>query len=131
MGSRKILHYTLLGLISEIYFNCKFLYTFSSPKLVQSSEKNAMKISSKINLIEDGLMEQFSQRVYKAIKQRMLPAFQFHLQYGLLYLLSLTISLESCWKALPLFTSLHLFWGNSQAPEIGQMLPGLDRSGCP
>lgn len=26
-------------------------------------------------------MEQFSQRVYKAIKQRMLPAFQFHLQY--------------------------------------------------
>lgn len=81
MRSRKILHYTLLGLISEIYFNCKFLYTFSSPKLVQSSEKNAMKISSKINLIEDGLMEQFSQRVYKAIKQRMLPAFQFHLQY--------------------------------------------------
>lgn len=38
--------------------------------------------------------------------------------------------LKSCWKALP-FTSLRLFWGNSQAPEIGQMLPGLDRSGCP
>lgn len=35
---------------------------FSSPKLVQSSEKNAMKISRKINVIEDGLMEQFSQK---------------------------------------------------------------------
>lgn len=52
------------------------------------------------------------------------------MQGGLLYLL-LKVSLEPYLKDLLLFTFLHLCWGSSQAPEIGQMPPGFVRSGYP
>lgn len=53
---------------------------------------------------------------------------------GLLYFLSLKESgvlFESPTFFFFFLTSLHSFWGNSQAPEIGQMPPGFVKSQCP